>query len=94
MTIKYLNPVQEPGIAPASLAPRLASLEGMTLGLLSNGKTNAGKLLRMIAEELGNEFQLKGVVDANKGSAGNNCPPDVLEDLLDKSDAVITGLGD
>ena len=94
MTIRYLNPIQEADVAPATMAPRLESLEGISLGLLSNGKTNAGKLLRMIAEELGNAFPLKGVVDRAKGSAGNNCPPDLLEDLLEQSDAVITGLGD
>ena len=94
MTIRYLNPIQEADVAPATMAPRLESLEGISLGLLSNGKTNAGKLLRMIAEELGNASPLKGVVDKAKGSAGNNCPPDLLEDLLEQSDAVITGLGD
>jgi len=94
MTIRYLNPVQEAEIVPARLAPRLTSMEGITLGLLSNGKTNADKLLEMIAGELGAVARLNGVVSKRKGSAGNNCPPDLLEDMLEKCDAVVTGLGD
>ena len=94
MTIRYLNPVQEANITPASLAPRLKSLEGIRLGLLANSKTNARKLLRMIAEELENEYKFAGIMDEDKGSAGNNCPPDLIADLVDKTEAVITGLGD
>ena len=94
MTIRYLNPVQKPEIAPADLAPRLPSLEGMNIGLLSNGKTNAAKLLDMIARELSFETRLGDVVSKRKLNAGSNCPPDLRDELLAQSDAIITGLGD
>ena len=94
MTIRYLNPVQEPEIASANLAPRLGSLEGIRLGLLSNGKTNAAKLLDMIADELQTETRLGSVIARGKINAGSNCPPDIFDDLAEQCDAVITGLGD
>ena len=94
MTIHYLNPVQEAEIEPASLAPRLESLQGITLGLLSNGKTNAERLLKLIAEELNDTFNLGEVIQEAKGSAGINCPRELLENLVARCDAVITGMGD
>ena len=94
MAIKYLIPVQESNAAQANLAPRLKSLDGARIGLLSNRKTNADELLTMIAEELGKEFQFGGIVHSVKGNAGGNCPEEIMDDLLAKSDAVITGLGD
>jgi hypothetical protein len=94
MTIRYLNPVTQPDIASASLAPRLDSLEGIRIGLLSNGKTNAAKLLDMIAEELQTGTRLDSIVTRGKINAGSNCPPDIFKDLVDRCDAVITGLGD
>ena len=94
MGVKYLNPVQEADIAPARLAPRLKSINGMTLGLLSNGKINAEKLLIMIAEELAKTGGPIAVVEKSKSNAGRNCPPELIDELVETCDAVITGLGD
>lgn len=94
MTIRYLNPVQEAEIVPGSLAPRLSSLDDCTVGLLSNGKTNASELLEMLAEELGREFRLASIVRVTKRNASGNCPPELLDDLVGKCDAVITAIGD
>ena len=94
MTIRYLNPVQEADVVPASMAPRLKSLEGANLGLLANGKANAANLLAMIGDELTARFKLGRIVAEHKGSAANNCSPDLLDDLMRRCDAVITGNGD
>ena len=94
MTIRYLNPVQEAAVKPASLAPRLPSLEGCRLGLLSNGKENADALLQMVAQEIKTNFSVKNVVSVTKFGAGINCPPKFMEDLLSRCDAVITAVGD
>ncbi|MDP6565182.1 MAG: hypothetical protein QF578_10170 [Alphaproteobacteria bacterium] len=94
MSITYLEPVQEADVRPAGMAPRLASLEGITLGLLSNGKANAARLLAMIAEELGQQFAIKAVVEDSKMAAGSNADAALLDDLATRTDAVITGNGD
>ena len=94
MTIRFLNPVQHAEIKPASLAPRLSSLDGITLGLLSNGKENADELLRLVADELKAEYFLKDVVSVKKIGAGVNCSPKVIEELVSGCDAVITATGD
>ena len=94
MTIQFLNPVQEAEANPATLAPRLSSLDGATLGFLSNGKENAGRLLEFVAEELNAKFALKGLVNVDKVHAGINCPPKMLDDLVNQVDAVISAIGD
>lgn len=94
MTIQFLNPVQEAEANPATLAPRLSSLDGATLGFLTNGKENAERLLDYVAEELNAKFTLKGLVKVDKVHAGINSSPKMLDDLVGQVDAVITAIGD
>jgi hypothetical protein len=94
MTIKYLYPVQDADVIKASMAPRLDTLEGITLGLLPNSKGNSFRLHEMIGEEIGEKFNLAGVEVINKGQASANCAPEIIEEIVKQADAVITGLGD
>jgi len=94
MTIRFLNPVQSAEVVAARMAPRLDSLAGKTIGLLSNGKANASRLLAMIGEELSTDYGVKGVIEDAKLSASNNCAAATLDGLFGRCDAVITGNGD
>ena len=94
MTIKYLYPVQDADIEQASMAERLTTLNGMTLGLLPNAKENSSRLHQMIGEEISKRFSLAGIEVMRKGHAGTNCDPEIMEDMVREADAVITGLGD
>ncbi len=59
--LRILDPVQEALPSNNALAPRLTSLSGKVVGLYSNGKLNADRLLEMVAEELkaDGEFTIK-----------------------------------
>ena len=94
MKIKYLYPVQDADVIKASMAPRLDTLDGVTLGLLPNAKANSYRLHEMIAEEIGRTFKLTGVKTIHKGHPSKNCDPEPMDALLQEADAVITGLGD
>ncbi len=94
MTIQFLDPEQPADVESITVSPRLETLAGKTIALMGNNKTNAAKLLKFIAEELDQEFGLKAAVVASKAFAGSNSPPELLQDLAAKSDALITGLGD
>ena len=94
MTIRFLDPVQPAEVVAARMAPRLAGLAGATIGLLSNGKANASRLLAMIGEELTAAYGIKAVVEDGKLSASSNCPVAILDGLLGRCDAVVTGNGD
>lgn len=94
MSIRFLNPVQAAEVNPAVMAPRLSSLEGRRIGFLSNSKENADRLLVLVAEELKSRFALSGAVFEKKMNAGTNCPVKILDGLVSRVDAVVTGIGD
>ena len=90
MTIIYtLDPRDTAQPSPAARAFRPASLDGKTLGLLSNHKPHSEELLRMVADIIGQRYSLGEVVEYNKG--GHQWPADrsALEDLAGRCDVMI-----
>jgi hypothetical protein len=59
--MKLLNPVPSL-VTRTALAPRLATLDGATIGLWSNGKINAAELLVACEAELRARHNIAGVV--------------------------------
>lgn len=95
MTITVLDPVEvslaEDAAAGLQPAPRLDTLNGKTLGLWSNEKLNATRLLEMIRSELERRWSfevVRGVYDP-----GNLMPEDGWGEV-DQCDAVILANGD
>lgn len=76
---------QETGIAP-----RPRSLDGLVIGLLSNNKPNSELLLRDVAGLLKRQYSIKAVIEANKGSHRIPAPAEMISDLAERCDAVIT----
>ena len=72
------------------IAARPASLDGLTIGLLSNNKPNSELLLRDVADMLKREYTVKDVVEANKGSHRIPAPAEMIADLAERCDVVIT----
>ena len=92
--MQVLDPTVEPIPASAVIAPRPDTLDGAVLGLLSNGKRNADVLLEMVHEVLADRFEFEGTVVRDKGNASRPCPPDIMEELSERCDLVITASGD
>jgi hypothetical protein len=93
--LTVLDPTQAPLAedlsASLSTAPRLGTLDGRKLGLWSNQKINATKLLEMIREELAQRYSfevVRGIYDP-----GNLMSPDGWGQV-DECDAVILCNGD
>ena len=88
-SIYTLDPRDGTDPSPATRAIRPASLDGKTLGLLSNNKPHSEDLLRMMAGIIGERYTLAGVVEYNKG--GHQWPADrsALEDLARSCDVMI-----
>lgn len=87
--IYTLDPRDTAETAPPARALRPASLDGKTLGLLSNNKPHSEDLLRMVAGIIGQRYSLAGTVEYNKG--GHQWPADrsALEDLASRCDVMI-----
>ena len=92
MTIRLYDPTAQPRPVAAALAPRLTSLAGTRLGILDNGKANAGTLMLAVAKVLTERHGVKDVVKREKPVAG---PPsaEVLAALSD-CDLVLVGSAD
>ena len=92
--LEVLDPTVEPIPVDAVIAPRPETLDGKVVGLLANGKHNAPELLEMVQEVLADRFEFGAVVSKNKGNASRPCPPDILDELAEECDVVITASGD
>lgn len=98
MTMKTRIQVLDPTVAPIPMeavrATRTETLDGLTVGLLANGKPNADKLLELVHQVLADKYEFKGVVARNKGNASRPCPRDLLEEMASQCDLVVTSTGD
>jgi hypothetical protein len=92
--IELLNPVQRPAPIPFEMAPRLSSLEGTTIVLLENTKTNSDKMLTYISEILQQEHRVRKTILHRKAHPSFSPTDDVLDDLASTADALVTGIGD
>jgi len=72
----------------------LSSGEFHPLGLLENHKANSDKVLQEVAAILKEKYDLKDVIMLSKHSASLPTKPEVVQELMDKVDVLITGIGD
>lgn len=99
MTAVYL-PDSAPGQAPVGLAPSPASLAGLRVAVLDNGKPNAVEVMTRAAETLAARTGATVSLVTKKGPQGLSAnaaipvAPDIFERLLAESDVVITGSAD
>jgi len=77
------------------LAPRrFTTLDGVRLGLLGNSKLNADAVLLAIGDLLKERYALKSVYVRSKPNFGKPAPDEIVEDMVDNSDVIVTGVGD
>ena len=94
MSLELFDPTGEPTPTGFSAAPRLTSVEGLRIGLFSNGKVNADKLLRYTAEVFEQQAQCNIAIDSGKRNASRIADPQVLERIANDVDFLITAVGD
>mgnify|MGYP000569082463 CR=1 FL=1 len=94
MPIQFLDPTTQPTGAQARLAPRPTSLEGLTIGLLDNGKRNADQILEFVARQLGELYPGLQFERFRKPSAYKPAPEELLDQVAARCRLVITGVGD
>ena len=84
-----LDPRDEVQQSGETMAARNGGLDGKVLGLLSNNKPNSETLLSMVADLISDTFELKAVVEANKGTHRIPAPEEIIDDLAKRCDVVI-----
>jgi len=76
------------------LATRPTELSGKTVGLLDNGKQNAGRFVDELGKVLVERYGVGSVVVRKKPVATVDAPQELLEDLHGAVDLVVIGVGD
>ena len=76
------------------LAPRVATLKGLRLGILDNAKWNANRLLRKTAELLEGEQGISAVTHYKKESFSKYADPALIAEIAANNDIVLTAIGD
>jgi len=90
--ITVLSPEGVNRVEAEPMATRLASLDGVRLGILNNSKPNSLRLQERVMELLGARHSLKGVVTKQKPSAAIGA--EKLDLYAHEVDGVVTAIGD
>lgn len=94
MTMTLISPRGSRNRQPRAMAPRLASLNGLRVGLLSNGKLNADLLLQETARCFVEQHRCTVVPLMSKPFASKPADPELLQELAVQADFMLTGNGD
>ena len=92
--MKLVDPTVSAPAQQNTRAPALAQLQGLTIGLLSNGKLNADNLLEETAAELVRRYGGRVLPLAHKRNPSAPAPADLLTGLSPECDYLLTAAGD
>ena len=93
MVFRVLDPTNETAPAIGQPAPRPGSLEGKTVGFISNGKEGTKGFFAHLDTMLRDDFGVANVVTRIKSNY--SAPADAhIADEISQWDAVVSGIGD
>ena len=93
MAIRVLNPASESMVVALEAAPRLQSLKGKTVGLISNGKEGTGGFFAHVDRLLRERYEVAEVILRTKSNYSAPAEDEIIDDAKGW-DLAITGLGD
>ena len=83
--------------APATTAvvdERAIEKKGIRLGVLDNSKGNADHLLKFIVDAVKSSVPVSSVVTLRKGSVSLPAPGEILDQLAEEADVVVSAMAD
>ena len=80
-------------VAQLKSSRRLGS-DGIRLGILDNSKANADHLLNLIIEGVKKEFKVDSVVVKRKPASSRPATDQILDELANEADLVISAMAD
>jgi hypothetical protein len=92
--LKVLNPTTGPARGHSGIAPRPASLDDKTIGVIWNGRAYGDRILLEAVDLLKQRYRVRDVLFREKPFLGNIAPEPILAELAAKAHVVITGVGD
>lgn len=91
--MKLLDPTHEMKAAGTVRAPRLASLEGLTVGIITNAKEGTKGYFTHLDQLLRSEMGVADVVWREKSNYSAPCDPHIVKEITNWH-AVFAGVGD
>ena len=85
---------EAPPPADADVAQARKTAGGLRLGILDNSKSNADHLLGMIIDEVKAKLPVASIVALRKPSPAAGAAPEVLDQLAQEADCVISAMAD
>jgi hypothetical protein len=92
-TLKFLDPRGTADAKDRPLVPGLETLEGKVIGIVDNGQANSTDMFRELAGLLQERFHTREVLFKTKPTHMQGAPRPIIEEVLTRCDAIITGLG-
>lgn len=92
-TIKFLDPRATVNPKDRPLVAGLESLDGKVIGIIDNGQANSTTMFQELAKLLKEKFRAQEVVFKTKPTHMQGAPKPIMEEIVSRCDAVITGLG-
>jgi hypothetical protein len=92
-TIKFLDPRATVNPKDRPLVAGLESLDGKVIGIIDNGQANSTTMFQELAKLMLEKFHTKEVIFKTKPTHMQGAPKPIMEEILSRCDAVITGLG-
>lgn len=94
MSIRLLDPTVGPPTDFKARAPRLATLDGATIGLVNNGKTWGREILTRIADNLADRYTGINTMLVTKETYSFPAIPADVDRLTNGATAIIAAIGD
>ena len=93
MSIEFLDPTHETAARDFAPAPRLETLDGATVGVVSNGKKGTVPFFDALERELVDRHGVREVIRLTKSNYSAPADPPILDEAK-RWDALIAGIGD
>ena len=91
--LKMLDPRGSVNPQDRPLTPGLDTLEGKVIGIIDNGQSNSTTMFQELAKLIEEKFQPREVIFRTKPTHMQGAPKTMMEEMVNRCDAVITGLG-
>ena len=91
--VKILDPTARPSAEDAGLAPRVSSLGGHALGIVSNVWRSFDVIAGYFEEIAGDKYEVREVMRTMNPDLSSPIPEDTLNALVPRADSAIVGMG-